>query len=127
MANSRSWEKIIRELRKCVLVCANCHREIHEGLTKIPEGALRFDEAYCDYKALEKQQRQTPCPICNKLKPEHQITCSRVCAAKRARKVDWDKFDLSSMVKKMSIVSIAETIGVSDTSVRKQLIKLGLK
>ena len=28
-------EKMIDELNKCVLVCSNCHREIHGGFTKI--------------------------------------------------------------------------------------------
>lgn len=27
---SWSWEKLKTELDKCILVCANCHREIHE-------------------------------------------------------------------------------------------------
>ncbi len=31
---SRSWQSIAAEISKCILVCANCHREIELGLTK---------------------------------------------------------------------------------------------
>ncbi len=34
---TRSWKKIKVELDKCVLVCANCHREISAGVTQLPE------------------------------------------------------------------------------------------
>jgi 5-methylcytosine-specific restriction endonuclease McrA len=26
---TRSWERIKCEIQKCILVCANCHRELH--------------------------------------------------------------------------------------------------
>lgn len=29
---SKSWDRILKELKKCIPVCPTCHREIHLGL-----------------------------------------------------------------------------------------------
>ena len=34
---TRSWDRVKEELDKCVLVCANCHRELHAGLRSFPK------------------------------------------------------------------------------------------
>jgi hypothetical protein len=32
---NKAWNKVKIELDKCILVCSNCHREIHAGLIKL--------------------------------------------------------------------------------------------
>lgn len=32
---TRSWKRIKVEIAKCILVCSNCHREIHGGLVEL--------------------------------------------------------------------------------------------
>ena len=33
--HSRSWERVKKELDKCILVCATCHREVEGGIISV--------------------------------------------------------------------------------------------
>lgn len=37
---SISWERMKNEIDKCILVCANCHREIHDEINKLSRGQV---------------------------------------------------------------------------------------
>ncbi len=33
---TRGWDKVREEIDKCVLLCGNCHREVHAGIAALP-------------------------------------------------------------------------------------------
>jgi len=127
-ANIKSWKTIVAELRKCVLFCANCHREYHAGILEIDfNTVIKFDEYYADYIQMEKDLREETkeiCPICNVNKIlKGNLTCSHACAAKKSRKVNWDNVNLFELQKTMSNCAIGKMLGISDVAVGKRIKK----
>lgn len=48
MTRCRSWALMYSELTKCILLCSNCHREIHENLVELPQEYKKFDIELAD-------------------------------------------------------------------------------
>ena len=84
-------QKDISEIRKCVLVCANCHREIHEGLYTSEE---LYNYQYFNEEIIEKllhpsKKQQRYCSECSALiSNESKSGLCQACSKKAARIVE---------------------------------------
>lgn len=126
----RSWKRVKKELDKCVIVCMNCHGELHSKNIVAIENVFQFSETSIgiDHNILRSFEKEfgkelvakevgvwieyleekiskaqdTLCPVCGKPKDKKAATCSVECFGVKNRKVDWDKMDekLIEMVNK---------------------------
>lgn len=76
-ANPKNWALIVMELRKCALICRNCHGEVHAGLSVIPLTAPRFDEAFATYTRITNKK----CRLCDAPVTDFGAFCSSKCSA----------------------------------------------
>lgn len=37
---TKAYAKMLEEVKKCTLLCSNCHREVETGITKLPDDIL---------------------------------------------------------------------------------------
>lgn len=129
-ANPRSWSKIVEELRKCVLVCCLCHREVHARVREIPVDAKRFDETYVDYQIKTIAHLTDPCPICFEPKPTFRKTCSYKCSGtltgRQRGKMRWKDIELETLLNTKSMGQVAEELKCSHTAVWKEARKRGI-
>ena len=126
MAKPQSWDKIVKEIRKCVCLCSNCHREIHYGITKIPELIERFNEKFADFYVEKRKDYYDACPVCGKEKRNLRRTCSLNCAAKLAGKIDWSKIDLEVILQTKTVTEVADLLEISHDGVVKRMKKIGI-
>lgn len=120
---NRSWATTRLELTKCILVCANCHREIHAGLIDNSNLISSFDEA----KAQEidqlvedtKVHKIFYCKHCGAEVYQGNDCCSK-CANILRRVVNRpSREELKELIYTQPFTTIARTYGVSDNSIRK--------
>lgn len=113
-----SWETVIEELKNCILLCANCHAELHN-----PNCDYFIDDQDESNNRLNAQEVYLEptgfCPVCNKDTYGTKY-CSQSCAKISKRKVQRpDKDTLEKEISESSWREIGKKYGVSDSAVRK--------
>jgi len=125
MRNGYAWSRIVEEARKCTIVCSRCHREIHAGVTELPENYARFNEKYADVIKLKTCEFDA-CPICGTEKNKRQKFCSAGCASDSQKRFEVSKEELEALVAEKTYKEIGEMFGVSDKAIVKRCKSYGI-
>jgi hypothetical protein len=123
--NIRSWDTIVHEIKKCVMLCANCHREVHSSQcdTVLPLNPTRFNNDYTDYNSA-KVVYYDQCVVCGNDKKISLQYCSQICAKTKNRKVDWDNINLKDLLDEhTSYEAVGRFLGVSGNAIRRRIKK----
>ncbi len=120
----QTLETALVELEKCVLLCANCHREEHylkEEIKNIQED-LDYRNSQKE-KILKSKSPKSKCPICNKDNYKNTKCCSVICANISRRKVvnRPSKEVLLEELKTNNYTQVAKKYGVRENSIKKWL------
>ena len=128
--NCHNLKSDLQELQKCILVCANCHREIHDGFYSVQE-LLKYKiydknkELFFLEDNLKKQHREKKyCKNCGKelyrdTQGEYCINCIGLTKRKVERP---NREELKQLIRNNSFVQVGKMFGVSDNAVRKWCI-----
>lgn len=130
-ANIRSLREILMEMKKCVLLCSNCHKEVHSKYieTTLPVGYVLVNDTLIDQiiQGNDNVIPKSPCKVCNKLKPDWQETCSKYCGYQlmSTRKIKWpENINMLEWFKTSSSDDIATQMNCSRSAVMVRLYKL---
>lgn len=123
-SNMKNLEAQLQELKKCVLVCANCHRGIHSSYYTIPEDwESLYNEEWADTLRQKLEQTQHGklfhCKKCGKEITRKAQYCAE-CYANLIRCTERPtREELKDLIRHETFVHIGQMYGVSDNAIRK--------
>ena len=123
-AATKALKTQIEEVKKCILVCSNCHRGIHAEKIIPPQNPMQFFDTEVEKELLQDLYSKTIkqkqyCKNCNKEITIGSNYCLE-CYPKFQQKVERPtREELKFLIRENSFVSIGKKYGVSDNAIRK--------
>lgn len=146
--NPKQLSLILDELKKCILVCCRCHREIHSNVIEIPKNYAKLDISIFNKFEEDGKYKDILTISKNDLLNENNLTVDEFCKSKnisqnkfyadviklggtfkvKSRKLKFNPSydELNNLVKNHSLCAVGRIYGVSDNAIRKRCIKLGI-
>lgn len=151
---TRRFELMVAEVRKCVLVCANCHREIHQGLFSLEEltQLKYFDEELAHFYLVGIQEAKQASRFQKKELIDSELAAKKTLQIEKAleqehkrqklaewaalhphtnpavKKVDWSKHDVFALLKEhKSYEAVGRLLGVTGAAIKRRLKHLESK
>ena len=120
---TKSLESQLIELKKCILVCANCHRGIHANELLVPDNWKdTYNEDIANQLREEVHAKKYYCKICGKEKSREGVLCEE-CARKAQRRAERpSREELKQLIRKNPLVQVGLMFNVSDNAIRKWCI-----
>lgn len=116
-SNPKNITKLLNELKKCILLCSICHREVHAGIRAIPDEYTKLDPSVFGW--IESSEGFVPMgkeTMTNPVKKKSSIR----------RKFEISSNELAELIATKSLCEIGRMFGVSDNAIRKRAKKFGI-
>lgn len=118
---NRSWKDTRKELQKCILLCANCHRETHFGMIAEDKFTSSFSEERAQEidSLVEEIKNYNTCKMCGAKIGTNSEYCNK-CAHIKARVSERpSREELKKLIRTIPFTQIGKQFGVTDNAIRK--------
>ena len=120
----KSLDKQILEAKKCILVCANCHRGIHAGYIQTP---ANYQDFFNEDKAKELLELNDKirhgelhyCIDCGVIISKDATRCDKCSRIAQRVTERPSREELKNLIRNYPFTTIAIKYGVSDNAIRK--------
>lgn len=117
-----SFENAKEEIKKCILVCANCHREIHSFNLDV-SNYVCYDEQKAKEKEQElydiKHRKICYCKDCGAIISSDSERCMKCNALAKRTQTRPDRDTLKELIRSTPFTQIAMLYNVTDNAIRK--------